>query len=120
MHLAGSSGDAGTSSSWLTAHSARTKITTASPFSTRLHMYSRSMSPLPGPSAQSACMRMLWKLHMTDKQQVPEAEEQHSLALTYCQQHHMSHIAWVLCHLSFVLVWRLLESKCQQDDKDHR
>lgn len=58
-HLAGSSSWAGMSSSWLTAHSARMKMTTASPSKLLLLMYTFSMPSLPRPSAQFAYMMNL-------------------------------------------------------------
>ena len=57
-YLAGSPGWAGMSSSWLTAHRARMKMTIASPLRLRLLMYTFSMPSLPGPSAQLACSQM--------------------------------------------------------------
>lgn len=57
-YLAGSPGWAGMSSSWLTAHRARMKMTIASPLRLRLLMYTFSMPSLPGPSAQLACGQM--------------------------------------------------------------
>ena len=55
MHLGGSSGWRGVSSSWLTAHSARTKMTTASPFSVPLLAYTFSICSAPDPCAQLIC-----------------------------------------------------------------
>ena len=62
-YLAGSPPGAGMSSSWLTAHRARMKMTIASPLRPRLLMYTFSMPSLPGPSAQLACSRMRGMSH---------------------------------------------------------
>ena len=48
-HRARSVGSKGMSSSWLTAHSARMKMTIASPFSAALLLYSRAISARPRP-----------------------------------------------------------------------
>jgi len=50
--LAGSSAFPGTSSSWLTAHSARTNTTTESPFSLALRAYTCSTASRPSFSLQ--------------------------------------------------------------------